>query len=62
MDFVLITEALCIEQYKAAGYAAAHSHARLLGHLRAEKLLAQALREANETSGALTELAECEIV
>jgi ferritin-like metal-binding protein YciE len=60
-DFVLITEAQCIEQYKAAGYAAAHSHARLLGHVHAENLLAHTLREANETSGKLTELAECEI-
>jgi len=60
-DVVLITEANCIEQYKAAGYGAAHSHARLLGHRHAEELLGQTLREANETCGELTELAECEI-
>ena len=60
-DFVLIAEAQCIEQYKAVGYGAARSHARLLGHRQAEELLGQALREANETSGELAELAEREI-
>jgi len=60
-DIVLLVEAQCIEQYKVAGYAAAHTHARLLGHVHAEELLEQALREANETSGELTELAQCEI-
>lgn len=60
-DFVLITEANCIEQYKAAAYGAAHSHARLLGHRHAEELLEQTLREANETTGELSELAESEI-
>jgi len=60
-DIVLLVEAQCIEQYKVAGYAAAHSHARWLGHLHAEELLEQTLREGNETSGKLAELAESEI-
>lgn len=60
-DFVLITEANCIEQYKAAGYGAAYRHARLLGHRHTEELLEQALREANDACGELIELAEREI-
>lgn len=60
-DVVLLVQAHFIEQYKIAGYAAAHTHARLLGHLHAEQLLEQNLREANETSGELTEIAESEI-
>jgi ferritin-like metal-binding protein YciE len=60
-DAGLIAEAQRVEHYEIATYRTAREHARLLGHIEAEKLLEQTLAEVKLTDENLTEMAESEI-
>ena len=60
-DAGLIASAQRVEHYVIAAYGTARAHARLLGHIEAEKLLEQTLGEVKQTDENLTEMAESEI-
>ena len=58
MDAGLIGAAQKVEHYEIAAYGTARTHADLLGHRRAAKLLQQTLDEEGATDKKLTALAE----
>ena len=60
-DAGLIAEAQRVEHYEIAAYRTASAHARLLGHIEAEKMLEQTLAEVKQTDENLTEMADSEI-
>jgi ferritin-like metal-binding protein YciE len=57
LDAALISTAQKVEHYEIALYGSARSHARLLGYTAVGKLLADTLREEEETDALLTQLA-----
>ena len=60
-DAALIASAQRVEHYEIAAYGTARAHARLLGHIEAEKLLEKTLGEVKQTHENLTKMAESEI-
>lgn len=60
-DAGLIGAAQRVEHYEIAGYGTARSHASLLGHNEAAKLLQKTLDEERKTDQKLTQLAESTI-
>ena len=58
LDAGLIAAAQKVEHYEIAGYGTARTHAEILGHNDAAKLLQQTLDEEKSTDEKLTELAE----
>jgi len=58
LDAALITAAQKVEHYEIALYGTARSHARLLGYIKVGELLAETLREEEETDALLTQLAK----
>jgi ferritin-like metal-binding protein YciE len=57
LDAALITAAQKVEHYEIALYGTARSHARLLGYIQVGELLADTLREEEDTDALLTRLA-----
>jgi ferritin-like metal-binding protein YciE len=57
-DAGLIAAAQKVEHYEISGYGSARTHAEVLGHSDAARLLQQTLREEKETDEKLTSLAE----
>jgi ferritin-like metal-binding protein YciE len=57
LDAALISTAQKVEHYEIALYGSARSHAQLLGYIAVGKLLADTLREEEETDALLTQLA-----
>ena len=60
-DAAIIGAAQRVEHYEIAGYGTAKSHASLLGHKRAEEILAETLQEEKRANENLNELAESNI-
>jgi ferritin-like metal-binding protein YciE len=58
LDAALITAAQKVEHYEIALYGTARSHARLLGYIKVGEMLAETLREEEETDALLTQLAK----
>src|ERR1700734_2228880 len=56
-DAGLIAAAQKVEHYEISGYGSARTHAQLLGHTEAVRLLGQTLQEERETDEKLTQLA-----
>jgi len=61
LDAGLIASAQKVEHYEIASYGTACEYARVLGHKKQEKLLAETLKEEKNADKLLTELAETSI-
>lgn len=57
-DAGLIAAAQKVEHYEISGYGSVRSHARMLGHAQAVRLLEETLEEEKETDQKLNDLAE----
>ena len=58
LDAALIGAAQRVEHYEIAGYGTARTHAEVLGHAKAAKLLQQTLDEEGAADKKLTQIAE----